>query len=93
MTTQATEPEWVLHPRYAPAAAHALAEQLGAPPAIGHALVHRGVPDAAAATRFLSPSLDDLHEPSGLLDLERAVQRIRVGIQNRERIFVPSRSR
>jgi single-stranded-DNA-specific exonuclease len=88
MTTQATEPEWVLHPRYAPATAFALAEALGAPSAIGHALVHRGISDTESATRFLSPSLDDLHEPSGLLDVDRAVSRIRAAVGNRERIFV-----
>jgi single-stranded-DNA-specific exonuclease len=88
MTTQATEPEWVLHPRYAPAAAFELAGQLGAPPAIGHALVHRGVVDLAGAARFLSPSLDDLHEPGGLLDVDRAVTRIHEATARHERIFV-----
>jgi single-stranded-DNA-specific exonuclease len=88
MTLQATEPEWVLHPRHAPALGLALAEQLGAPPAIGHALVHRGVNDAASAARFLTPSLDDLHDPSALLGLDDAVRRIRRALADRERILV-----
>ncbi|MFI5369950.1 MAG: single-stranded-DNA-specific exonuclease RecJ [Candidatus Eisenbacteria bacterium] len=88
MTVQTAGPEWVLHPRYAPAVALPLAEQLGAPPAIGHALVHRGLVDGVSAARFLSPSLDDLHEPSGLLDVDRAVARIRHALANHERVFV-----
>ena len=55
MTTQATEPEWVLHPRYAPATALALAEALGAPPAIGNALVHRGISDVETAPASSRP--------------------------------------
>ena len=43
MITASTPPEWVLHPRAQPQRALLLARELGAPPAIGHALVNRGL--------------------------------------------------
>ncbi|MEK7824006.1 MAG: single-stranded-DNA-specific exonuclease RecJ [Candidatus Eisenbacteria bacterium] len=80
--------QWVLHPRSQPQRALLLARELGAPPAIGHTLVNRGLADAAAALRFLSPALDDLHDPFQLLGLDAAVERIRRAIEAGETILV-----
>ncbi|HEY2956178.1 MAG TPA: single-stranded-DNA-specific exonuclease RecJ [Candidatus Eisenbacteria bacterium] len=80
--------EWVLHPRRDPDRALGLARALGSPVAVAHALVNRGVDTEEAARRFLSPDLDDLHDPMGLRDLDRAVERVAQAVWRGERILV-----
>jgi single-stranded-DNA-specific exonuclease len=88
MIASPAPPEWVLHPRAHPQRALQLAQELSAPAAIGHTLVNRGLGDVPAALRFLSPELDDLHDPSALLDLDRAVARIGRALADGEPILV-----
>jgi len=86
--TVTAAPQWVLHPNHAPEAAGSIARALGAPLALGHALVNRGVAREDAARRFLDPVLEDLHEPARMLDLEPAAERILAAVDAGERIFV-----
>lgn len=79
---------WVYHPKRSPETAAALARALGVPMPVAHVLVNRGVGDEAAARRFLEPTLDQLHEPTLMLDLEPAAQRIRHAVDLGERIFI-----
>jgi single-stranded-DNA-specific exonuclease len=51
-------------------------------------LLHRGLADAAAARRFLSPSLDDLYDPLTLRDMPQAVDRLRKAIGAGEKILI-----
>jgi len=81
-------PQWALHPLHAADPARGLARDLDAPVAIGHALRHRGIETVEDARRYLEPSLDHLHDPSGLLGLDGAVERIRLALERRERIMV-----
>jgi single-stranded-DNA-specific exonuclease len=81
-------PEWVPHPRRDPARALALARELGAPLAVAHALIHRGVESPAAAQGYLAPDIEDLHDPFLLRDLDVAVERIQQALGAKERIFV-----
>src|SRR5829696_10280389 len=48
----------------------------------------RGLGDLDEARRFLSPSLDDLHDPFALADMRRAVDRILGAIERKERIAI-----
>jgi single-stranded-DNA-specific exonuclease len=48
----------------------------------------RGYRDSAAATRFLSPQLEDLHDPFLLKDMDRAVVRLQSAIASREKILL-----
>ena len=81
-------PAWVFHPRRSPDAAQSLARILGAPLPVAHALVNRGIDDAHKADAFLSPALENLHDPAEMMDLERAAERILAGIAKGERIFI-----
>jgi single-stranded-DNA-specific exonuclease len=81
-------PRWVLHPERNVERAVALADALSAPLPVAHALVHRGVHDAGAAMRFLEPSLEDLHDPSLLADVDLARERLERAIAGGERILV-----
>jgi single-stranded-DNA-specific exonuclease len=80
--------QWVLHPDRDSDQSRALARELGAPLAAAVALVNRGVKSAGDARQFLEPTLEDLHDPMELLDLDRAVDRIRTAIVRGERILV-----
>ncbi|MGH7730934.1 MAG: single-stranded-DNA-specific exonuclease RecJ, partial [Candidatus Eiseniibacteriota bacterium] len=77
-----------MHPRSQPQRAALLARELGAPSAIGHALVNRGLSEPAEARQFLSPTLDDLHDPMMLLGLDRALERIQRALAGGEPILV-----
>jgi single-stranded-DNA-specific exonuclease len=68
--------------------ARALGATLNLHPTIARLLCLRGLTDPEAAHRFLNPSLDHLHDPFKLADLQKAVERIEAGIARRERIAI-----
>jgi single-stranded-DNA-specific exonuclease len=59
---------------------------IGAPAA--KVLVHRGLGDAPRARCFLAPSLDELHDPFALRDMQRALERLQKAIAAREQILI-----
>lgn len=65
-----------------------LAAELRLPIAICRLLCQRGYADVEPAKRYLRPRLDQLHDPSLLLDLDRAVDRLARAIRARELIMV-----
>ena len=70
------------------AAANELAAALGVAPIVARLLCQRGFAEPEAATRFLKPSLDHLHDPLALADMGVAVDRILAAIANHERIAI-----
>ncbi len=68
--------------------ASALAAALGLHPTIARLLCLRGLSDPADAERFLNPSLDQLHDPFRLTDMDRAVTRLERAIAQGERIAI-----
>jgi single-stranded-DNA-specific exonuclease len=68
--------------------ADAFARELGLSPVIARLLAIRGIPDVDAAARFLRPSLDHLLDPMGLVDMDRAVDRLMRALAQGERIAV-----
>ena len=69
-------------------AAERLRRELDLHPTVARLLVQRGLAEPASARRFLHPSLDDLHDPSRLADLDRAVERLLAAVERREAIAV-----
>ena len=65
-----------------------LATALGVHPIIARLLCLRGLADADRASRFLNPSLEHLHDPFELADMERAVLRIEQALAKHERIAI-----
>ncbi|HEV3331370.1 MAG TPA: single-stranded-DNA-specific exonuclease RecJ [Bryobacteraceae bacterium] len=51
-------------------------------------LLHRGLADPAAARRFLTPSLEEFHDPTTMRDMPRALDRLRKAIACGERILI-----
>jgi single-stranded-DNA-specific exonuclease len=70
------------------AQADVLERELRIAPVTARLLAIRGLNDLDAARRFLSPSLDDLHDPFRLAGMREAVERILAAIARRERIAV-----
>jgi single-stranded-DNA-specific exonuclease len=70
------------------AAVQQLAIELDVSPVTARLLCIRGLGDLEQARRFLSPSLDDLHDPFALNGMQPAVDRILGAIERRERIAI-----
>jgi len=69
-------------------AAARLSAAIGVAPIVSRLLCQRGLSDPEQATRFLNPSLDQLHDPMSLADMRVAVDRILGAIARGERIAI-----
>ncbi|MDI6032245.1 single-stranded-DNA-specific exonuclease RecJ [Flavobacterium sp. LB2P84] len=65
-----------------------LAKALNVEDFVATLLVQRGIETFEDAKRFFRPSLDDLHDPYLMKDMEKAVARIEEAIENEENILV-----
>src|SRR6266851_4321251 len=72
----------------APGAREELARALGLSSTVAGLLIARGCADPDDARRFLNPSLDDLHDPFLLPDMDIAVTRIARALETGEKILV-----
>src|ERR1039457_1742047 len=78
---------WLI-PTPDPHAAGALAAALRLASPAAKVVARRGLPDPAAARRFLNPSLDDLLDPLLMLGMRPAIERIRRAIRAGEKILI-----
>ncbi|WP_340066321.1 single-stranded-DNA-specific exonuclease RecJ [Ascidiimonas aurantiaca] len=65
-----------------------LAKALGTDTIIASLLVQRGIETFEQARKFFRPSLDDLHDPFLMKDMDKAVERLQEAFQNGENILV-----
>lgn len=65
-----------------------LARELNISDLSAQILIDRGLTTAEAARAFIRPSMDELHDPFLMKDMEQAVLRLHHAIENRERIMV-----
>lgn len=65
-----------------------LARELGISELSARLLVNRGIRSAEQARRHIRPSLEDLHDPFLMRDMERAVLRMRTAIDHHERVMI-----
>lgn len=68
--------------------AEGLGRELGVSPVTARLLCIRGLGRLDDARRFLSPRLEDLHDPFGLADMLPAVDRILAAIASKDRIAI-----
>ena len=68
--------------------ANTLATQLGLYPAIGRLLVDRGIRSKEQAQDFFAPSLEQLHDPFLLEDMDKAVVRLNRAVEQGEHILI-----
>lgn len=91
-TTLRTEPprraaRWIM-PADGDAAVPSLAAALGIQLPAARVLYQRGHQTAESASAFLEPSLDHLHDPLLLKDMDRAVERLHLALQTKEKILL-----
>jgi single-stranded-DNA-specific exonuclease len=79
---------WTLKPKPSSEKVNALATQLKVHELIATLLVQRGIETFEQARQFFRPSLDDLHNPYLMKDMDKAVARIESAITNGENILV-----
>jgi len=78
---------WV-RPQVSREAVRELAKELGLEPVVANVLASRGFTDSAGARNFLHPSLEALHDPSLMRDMDVAVTRLWSAIDNGERVLL-----
>ncbi len=79
---------WTLKPKPDTDKVKALASQLNIEELVATLLVQRGIETFEQARQFFRPSLDDLHDPYLMKDMDKAVSRIETAIANGENILV-----
>ena len=65
-----------------------LVAELGFSPVICLLLVQRGITSIEEAKKFFKPSLNDLHDPFLMPDMDKAVRRLNKALGNKEKILI-----
>lgn len=84
----AIEKRWIMKEPADPEKVGRLAAELGIDRVLAELLVRRGVETFEEARSFFRPSLDDLHDPFLMQDMDRAVERLHRAITGGEKILV-----
>lgn len=79
---------WTLKQQPDSSKIEALQEALQVDPIVATLLLERGIETYDAAKKFFRPSLNDLHNPFLMKDMDKAVARIEKAIANQENILV-----
>ena len=80
--------EWQFAPQVEDADFTKIAKKAGLGPEVARLLFERGIQKQESLKKFLEPSLEDLHDPYLLHDMDKAVERIRQAIEEGENILV-----
>ena len=79
---------WTIKPEPSNEKINHLAQALNVEDFVATLLVQRGIETFEEAKAFFRPSLDHLHDPFLMKDMDKAVERIEKAIANQERILV-----
>jgi single-stranded-DNA-specific exonuclease len=79
---------WTIKPKPAPEQVRQLAQELNVDPLIATLLIQRNIATFDQAKAFFRPSLDHLHDPFLMKDMDVAVNRIEQAMANQENILV-----
>ncbi len=79
---------WTLKPKPNSKVVRHLSEALGVDPTIAVLLANRGIETFEAAKEFFRPSLEDLHDPFLMKDMDKAVSRIEKAVAEEEHILI-----
>lgn len=82
------EKRWALVEKGDIAKSETLARELNIDKCLAQILVQRGITDFEEARYFFRPTLTQLHDPFLMKDMEQAIDRIAIALQNHERIMV-----
>ncbi|NGX82858.1 single-stranded-DNA-specific exonuclease RecJ [Aequorivita sp. KMM 9714] len=79
---------WTLKPIPDSQKVNALSKDLNVDPLVAYLLVQRGIETFEEAKSFFRPSLEELHDPFLMKDMDKAVERVQKAIENGENILV-----
>ncbi|MFD1769695.1 single-stranded-DNA-specific exonuclease RecJ [Sphingobacterium suaedae] len=79
---------WVVKPKNDVKKTNKLRDELGISSVIAELLLHRSIDTFEQAKLFFRPSLDMLHDPFLMQDMEKAISRIEKAIGNKEKILI-----
>lgn len=79
---------WTIKPKPSEDKIKHLAQVLNVEDFVAQLLVQRGIETFEEAKHFFRPSLDHLHNPYLMKDMDKAIERIENAIENQERILV-----
>lgn len=79
---------WVLAPKIERSKAEQLQAKLGIHPILTDLLIRRGIKTFEESKTFFRPSLDQLHDPFLMKDMDRAVSRIEQALGANEKILI-----
>lgn len=82
------ERKWALKDAADADAIGRLSAELGIDPVLAKLLVQRNVATFEDARRFFRPSLEDIHNPFLMKDMDKAVERLRSAVRGREKILI-----
>ncbi len=82
------EKRWVIKPQGDPETVGSLAGELRINRILVNLLVQRGITNYEEARKFFRPSLDHLHDPFLMKDMDKAIDRINTAIANKEHILI-----
>lgn len=82
------EKRWVLKPNPDSESVSRLSQSLSIDPALAGILIQRGIQSFEEAKYFFRPSLESLHDPFLMKDMERAIDRIEKAMLENEKILV-----
>ena len=83
-----SDKQWTLKPAADPEKSARLAAELGIDRVLAELLVQRGVETFEQARSFFRPSLEELHDPFLMKDMDKAVERLPQAIVGQEHILV-----
>lgn len=79
---------WIFEPKADISQVNALTQTLGIDLTLSELLVQRGITDYDSAKQFFRPSLEDLHDPFLMKDMQKAVDRIELALATNASIMV-----
>ncbi len=79
---------WVVRPDVEQAKVEGLSRNLGIAPVLAKLLVQRGIETTEQAKNFFNPSIDSLHDPFLMKDMDIAVARVEKALESNEHIMV-----
>ena len=82
------EKRWVINEPGDEETIESLSLALGVDQVVANLLVQRGIKTFDQAKAFFRPSLDDLHDPFLMKDMDKAVSRLVTALNNQERILI-----
>ncbi|WDF83761.1 single-stranded-DNA-specific exonuclease RecJ [Lacticaseibacillus pabuli] len=80
--------DWQLGKQAEAGATAEVGRELGVSPLLAQLLVQRGITDKATWEKYTHPSLENLHDPFALHDMDLAVARITKAVENGEQITI-----